>query len=311
MRISKIKSRHTKLKHGSRSRSTSRSKSKSVNKIKPIKINLDIEKAELLLLYITLVNYVLLMLRQGKTKSEIKKSMMTLLHQLRKRNHVFKDMTNKDLDKLFEKHYSVVLSIKQNIEKTILQYGDHKVISKMGSKTKKKYKSKGGFYFRDLEEKGDQPITGNDLSRFLDEMQQFFYNAQYTEEGQFLRDTNTVISMLRGDLAQFKGIVQYQILPKYYSIFPPFLRWDNIKTDFIDRRKWEDLPDYLLAYQSYLRSRDQYLVDKGLKSPNVLNKDLYTGFYDKLAHSIDTNIYKMQAYRRYAHGQVFPISLPT
>mgnify|MGYP000362323161 CR=1 FL=1 len=34
----------------------------------------------------------------------------------------------------------------------------------------------------------------------------------------------------------------------------------------------EDLPDYLLAYQSYLRSRDEYLVEKGLKPPSVLQK---------------------------------------
>ena len=81
----------------------------------------------------------------------------------------------------------------------------------------KKKSHKGGFYFKSLEEKGDTPITGADLTRLLDEMQQFFYNAKYTEEGKFLQDTDTLLSMLRGDVNQFKSILQYRIL--YYKYF--------------------------------------------------------------------------------------------
>lgn len=167
----------------------------------------------------------------------------------------------------------------------------------------------GGFYFKSLEEKGDQPLTGADLATLLDEVQQFFYNAQYTEEGKFLQDTNALISMLRGDTQQFKSLVQYRIFPQYYQITPPFIRWDNIKKAF-DEKKYEDLPDYLLAYQSYLRSRDEYLVAKGLKSPSVLNNDLYSGFYNKLANSLDQNIQQFQQYRNKATLQMKPITLP-
>ena len=142
-------------------------------------------------------------------------------------------------------------------------------------------------------------------------MQQFFYNAQYTDEGKFLQDTNTVISMLRGDTQQFKGILQYRIFPKYYTIYPPFLNFSAIKKDLIDNKKWEDIPDYLLAYQSYLRSKDEYLVNKGLKSPDVLNKDLYNGFFNKVANSLDQNIQKFQQYRNKSQGKFFPMALPT
>ena len=174
-----------------------------------------------------------------------------------------------------------------------------------------KYNSKhhGGFYFKSLEEKGDQPLTGNDLATLLDEMQQFFYNAQYTDEGKFLQDTNALISMFRGDLGQFKGLLQYKIFPQYYQITPPFIKWDNIKKAF-EEKKYEDIPDYLLAYQSYLRSRDEYLVAKGLKSPSILGQDRYTGFFNNLANSLDKNITQFQQYRNKATGKISPIALP-
>ena len=169
---------------------------------------------------------------------------------------------------------------------------------------------KGGFYFKSLEEKGETPITGADLTKLLDEMQQFFYNAKYTEEGKFLQDTDTLLSMLRGDVNQFKGILQYRIFPKFYSAYPPFIKWDAIYHEIIEKRRWEDLPDYLLAYQSYLRSRDEYLVDKGLKPPSVLQRDLYTGFYNKMANSINDNMYAFQNARNKFQGNFFPITLP-
>jgi len=123
-----------------------------------------------------------------------------------------------------------------------------------------------------------------DITKLLDDAQQFFANAKYTQEGEFLSNTDTIISKFRGDIGQFKSFLQYRVFPKYYMTRPPFIKWDAIK-DIFTSGQWEDLPDYLLAYQSYLRLRDEYLVAKGLKSPSVLQSDLYTGFYNKLSHS--------------------------
>jgi hypothetical protein len=103
---------------------------------------------------------------------------------------------------------------------------------------------KGGFYFRSLESKGDQPITGSDLSKLLDEMQEFFYNAKYTEEGSFLRETDTLLSLLRGDTQSFKYYIFQNVLPKYYTIYPPFLNFNEIGKA-ITSYKYEDYPDYL------------------------------------------------------------------
>lgn len=275
-----------------------------IHKPQVINVKLNEDQAELILLYTTIINQILLMMVQKIPKQVIKSTIIELFKNIR--NHdkfISKDVKDSELEILFNLQY--------NKTKEIKKYIDSVLIKNTEAESRHASRHTGGFYFKTLEEKGDQPLTGNDLATLLDEVQQFFYNAQYTEEGKFLQDTNTVLSMLRGDLQQFKGILQYRIFPKYYTISPPFLNFANIKKDLIEQRKWEDLPDYLLAYQSYLRSRDEYLVNKGLKSPSALNKDLYTGFFNKVANSLDQNIQKFQQYRNKSQGKFFPISLPT
>jgi hypothetical protein len=121
---------------------------------------------------------------------------------------------------------------------------------------------KGGFIER-LELKKDKPITGEDITKMMDDMQQFFYNAKYTEEGQWLKEPDTLLSLLRGDTTAFKYYINYAVLPKYYSIFPPFLKWDAIKKA-IENRKYEDYPDYLLAYMHYWKVRNETNEEFGL-----------------------------------------------
>ena len=53
-----------------------------------------------------------------------------------------------------------------------------------------------------------------------------------------------------------------------------------------------------------------YLVEKGLKPPSVLQKDLYTGFFNKMANSINDNMYAFQNARNKFQGKFFPITLP-
>lgn len=272
-----------------------------------IHINLNEVQAELVLLYTTIINHILLMMVQKKPKNVIKSKIVNLFKDIRKHDKfISKDSKDSDLETLFNLQYNKTKEIKKHIDLVLIKQKEHI----FGYTSKHSSRHIGGFYFKSLEEKGDQPLTGSDLATLLDEIQQFFYNAQYTDEGKFLQDTNTLISMLRGDVQQFKGILQYRIFPKYYTLYPPFLNFANIKKDLIEDKKWEDLPDYLLAYQSYLRSRDEYLVNKGLKSPSVLSGDLYNGFFNKVANSLDTNIQQFQQYRNKSQGKLFPIALP-
>jgi len=262
-------------------------------------IKLSKNKVELLLLFSTLINYYILLQKTSSSRITYKTKIINLLKDLRQNNkYISKDTTDKELNAI----YKSLENVFSNILKQIEQYRN-------GNGNGNSQPHKGGFYFKSLEDKGDKPITGADLTKLLDEVQQFFYNAKYTSEGQHLQDTDTLVSMLRGDVNQFKGFLQYRIFPKYYTVYPPFLKWEGIKEAY-ETKKWEDIPDYLLAYQSYLRSRDEYDVERGLKPPSVLQKDLYNGFYNKMAHSLDTNIQQFQQYRNKYQGRFFPIAVP-
>jgi hypothetical protein len=229
----------------------------------------------------------------------IHKKLLIVLKKIRKNNkYIPKNISSSDLNNFVDKIIKYTKYLEIDELKNVNNNNNDKI-----------KKHHGGFFFKNIEDKAEQPITGADVSKLLDEIQQFFYNAQYVTEGQFLQDTNTVLSMLRGDTQQFKSILQYRIFPKYYQSFPPFIKWDGIN-EAIQTKKWEDIPDYLLAYQTYLKLQDEYLVEKGLKPPSVLNKDLYTGFYNKLSNTLNDEIYKYQSARRTYNGQFYPITAP-
>ena len=294
-----------------------KSSKKSIKKTNVILV--EKTKVEYLLLFNTLLNYYILLVSNNLSNDDIKHKLQELVFQMRDNNKLIsRDTTDIQiknivnyLDTFF---HQLLLLINQSLE--LSQHKKQRIHMKnMKHSTYKKNNDKkqlhkGGFYFKSLEEKGEKPITGADLTKLLDEMQQFFYNAKYTEEGKFLQDTDTLLSMLRGDVNQFKGILQYRIFPQFYNAYPPFIKWDAIYNEIIEKRRWEDLPDYLLAYQSYLRSRDEYLVEKGLKPPSILQRDLYTGFYNKMFNSINDNMYAFQNARNKFQGKFFPITLP-
>ena len=280
-------------------------------------------KVELLLLFNTLLNYFILLKQNNASRITYKKKIIELLKVLRTNNKlIHNDTTDTDINNMYISIYKYFTQIIQNLyNKCDRIYNDIDIDIDKSNKFKVKYRKQnkqntsqntshdGGFYVKNIEEKGDAPITGTDISKLLDEMQQFFYNAKYTTEGAFLNETDTLISMFRGDISQFKGFLQYKIFPQYYKPFPPFINWKGVN-EAIETKKWEDIPDYLLAYQSYLRSQDEYLVEKGLKPASELNKGLYTGVFDKIARSLDSNIQQFQQFRNKAQGKFFPIAVP-
>ena len=274
------------------------------------------------MLLMVITDQILFLIYNKVPKDKIKQKIISLLKELSTKNNLIKNnIKDKEFIIIFNHIYKNTLLLNKkilnklkNTSKTNKTNNDKKInksITKFTNYIPKNAsinQTKGGFYFRNIEDKGDAPITGNDMVKLLDEMQQFFYNAQWTDEGAFLRDPNTLISMLRGDTEAFKSYLTWRIIPQYIQMFPPFIKWDAIKAA-IDRRKYEDLPDYLLAYQSYRHSQDEYLIEKGLKSPDALNKELYVGFYDKLFNTLDQNILKFQRYRSMLQGR-FPLQLP-
>ena len=91
-----------------------------------------------------------------------------------------------------------------------------------------------------------------------------------------------------------KLILNSFIAPNFYKLFPiPHLinifGADKTKppNDYIGKtplwERYEDIGDYLLAYQAYNKAKNQYYVDKGMMPPSVLKP----GFMEKLTEKID------------------------
>jgi hypothetical protein len=277
--------------------------SKNVNTQNTEKLLISIiNKVEFTILITTLINQILYLIKIKTPKANIKKTMIISLKAIRKNNRLIKkNITDIELNIIFNNLYKNTILLKKNMDNNKSNHKSNNIHSKHNKYT-------GGYYFKSLEDKEDQPLTGADMTALLDELQAFFSNIQYLEEGAFVKDSNTLLSLLRGDTDSFKSYVMNTILPKYYTTFPPFIKWDNVK-EALNANKLQDVPDYMAAYQTFMRSRDEYLISKGLKSPDVLNGELYTGFFNKLQNSLNDNISKYNAAKSKLTGTA-PLSFP-
>ena len=291
---SKTKKLHTKHKSKHTQPLSSTSQYYDVNKI--------VHRIEFDILFTTITTQILFLIHIKTPKRKIKKQTITLLKEIRNNNKLITNtITDVELNLIFERIYKYALGLNKEIQKT----KTNKSTKTQDTQTpqtqsihSQSNKTRGGFFFKDLEDKGDQPITGNDVVKFLDEIDSFIYNAQWTSEGAFLRDPYTLFNILRGNVDAFKSYVTWHVLPKYYQLYPPFIKWAGIQ-EIIDT-KWEDLPDYLLAYKTYNRLQNEYLVNKGLKSPSEVKGD--DNFFTKFANKLDTSIQQFQQVRRKYQG---------
>lgn len=257
-------------------------------------VNKIVHQIECDILFTTITTQLLFLIHIKTPKQKIKKQTLTVLKEIRNNNKLITNtITDDELNLIFERIYKY--SIKLNKELQQSKTTPNKQKTNTSTQTNK---TRGGFFFKDLEDKGDQPITGNDVVKFLDEIDSFVYNAQWTSEGAFLRDPYTLFNMLRGNVDAFKSYVTWHVLPKYYQMYPPFIKWAGIQ-EIIDT-KWEDLPDYLLAYKTYNRLQNEYLVSKGLKDPSEVKGD--NNFFTKFANKLDTSIQQFQQVRRKYQG---------
>lgn len=269
-----------------------------INSNKHYDVNKIVHQIELDILFTTMSAQILFLIHIKTPKTKIKKQTIKLLKEIRNNNKlIINTITDDELNLIFDRiyKYTIMLNKKINQSKSNKTTQTSKQTVNTSTQTNK---TRGGFFFKDLEDKGDQPITGNDVVKFLDEIDSFVYNAQWTSEGAFLRDPYTLFNILRGNVDAFKSYVTWHVLPKYYQLYPPFIKWSGIQ-EIIDT-KWEDLPDYLLAYKTYNRLQNEYLVSKGLKDPSEVKGD--DNFFTKFANKLDTSIQQFQQVRRKFQG---------
>jgi hypothetical protein len=263
-------------------------------------VNKIVHQIEFDILFTTITTQILFLIHIKTPKTKIKKQTIALLKEIRNNNKIIiNTITDDELNFIFERIYKYSLKLNKKIKQSKLNKTKNtSTQTNQSNQSNQSNKIRGGFFLKDLEDKGDQPITGNDVVKFLDELDSFVYNAQWTEEGKFLRDPYTFMNIIRGNVDAFKSYVTWHVLPKYYQLYPPFIKWDGIK-EIIDS-KWEDLPDYLLAYKTYNRLQNEYLVSKGLRSPSEVKGD--DNFFTKMANKIDTSIQQFQQVRRKYQG---------
>lgn len=125
-----------------------------------------------------------------------------------------------------------------------------------------KHIKRGGAFLRRLEEKGNNPITGNDIAETLEEISDILQRVIYTRRGNKLRGFNTLLNIFRGDKEALDSYLRYFVLPEFASIIP--LKLDITKAI----NESGDLPYYLDAYYAYNNYLNKYRVDIGELKPS-------------------------------------------
>lgn len=151
-----------------------------------------------------------------------------------------------------------------------------------------------GPYLQRLTSKGDKPITGNDVSKALEEISTILNDLQYLQEdgGPVIRGFNVLLNYFNGDPYPMKSFIRYYFAPKFYSTFPP-----SINIGAIGKRL-DNIIDFLNIYKNDKRIRSEYAVEQGRTPQTVLK----LGFFDKLTEKLDTldqNYNKFKQYRRF------------
>jgi hypothetical protein len=130
------------------------------------------------------------------------------------------------------------------------KYKTHKIKTKTKNSTKNTKNTKGGFLFM-LEDKGKEPITGDDIKNVLDKYSEAINILQYT---QFARDSSVGSGEGDADLANpFTGLSvimnlsRKRIQPAAYTLMP------RISTLLSDPMDWTD---YYSLYNLYKREYD-------------------------------------------------------
>ena len=241
-------------------------------------------KNEIHKLYILVIFLTSLMSITSKNKC------IVILKKYRDRDVIIPNYMN---DSEIEDFYNKFIIFVPGIRESIVNYHPSSENMVMSS-----YIQKGGYYFKRLEEKGDEPITGTDITRLLDEIQGITGSIRYTPEGRNLTTFDVLLGFFRGNEESLTSYLKFFVAPRFYSVFPPRLKYIFSRPkpgtgDYDQHQKfaggaplwerYEDIADYLLAYQSHQRAKKQYYVDQGLLPPDVLDPT----FMEKLTNKLD------------------------
>lgn len=147
-------------------------------------------------------------------------------------------------------------------------------------------------YLARLREKGDKPITGNDLDRAMTEIMTIMKNIQYTSEGQQFSTSNILLDYFNGNEQAMENYIRYQVIPKYVTVFPPYINIRGILN------KLNEVSFITTVYQQDAEFKKRALIESGV-DPATINSPENT-YLTKVMGDISRASAKFQQTRRIA-----------
>jgi hypothetical protein len=150
-----------------------------------------------------------------------------------------------------------------------------------------------GPYLQRLTTIGDQPITGNDMAKAIEEIITVLNDMQYLQEdgGPNIRGFNVLLNYFNGDVENMKYYLRYYFAPKFYKVSPPFLNFNEIG------KRLDNIIDILNIYKNDKKIKNQFAVETGVKPEAVLGET----FADKLISKwdkLDQDYNRLNRYRK-------------
>ena len=241
-------------------------------------------------------NFVLIY-HYSKSKSQFKNKCMKMFKN-------YKDKKNIKL--LCNELYTILDDINKNKSKNHIPTTNKTKTNKThitSSKTKKSHVTSSkkllggdikGPYLQRLTTKGDEPITGDDIARTIDEITLLLNDLQYLDDAPNVKGFNALLQYFNGNTTGLQNYLKYELAPRFYSTFPPSINISKL----YDR--WDNIVDILNAYKNDKIIKLQFATDKGLKPDDVLTPTFLDKFTDKL-NNIDN---KYQRFKRVKSRQL-------
>lgn len=137
-------------------------------------------------------------------------------------------------------------------------------------------KQRGGSgYLERLTSKGDQPITGNDFAKTLEDITSVMESMKYIDDTRGVKDGLTLLNYFQGNDWDLKNYIKYNILPKYFSLFPLYVNVPGLIN------KVNDLPTIVSLYYADQKIKQE---SSGMNPEDIAKP----GFVSNLANSINT-----------------------
>lgn len=183
-----------------------------------------------------------------------------------------------------------------------------KIIKKYNLNKKNKFKNidsilKGGQtngpYLQRLISKGDEPITGNDMAKTLEEIMTILSDLRYLDDAKGAYGPTVLLNYFMGNDADLRSYLRYRLLPKFIKVnqFPPQIAFGELYS------RWDNIVDLLNLYKNDRKIKNEWAVSKGLKSEDVLKET----FIDKLASKVDSADQKFQKLKMAKSGNLLGI----